>query len=100
MTEWEKFELWLDEIVGSGAASQIAAAMQNTGWRPPARVIETVEELDACDDFAILYWLDDSGLPHTYVAVQMKQHWASLAKVMPQDPFWPVTVVWESGDPR
>jgi len=53
------FEDLAEEIIAAGfhrdcTATDIADAILAAGWRPPARKIETVEELNAVSDMAII----------------------------------------------
>lgn len=89
---------WSDETEFDGAPVKIAYHLLSQGWRPPMRVIETVEELEALPDRAIIF--DKNG----DVYERRKNEWENIyispiyadedspAEIHPRGPF---RVVWE-----
>lgn len=79
-----------DEGTISGiGAGYIADVLLAAGWRPPARVIETVEELEALATGSVL--IDRQGLVHKGAAVQKYSRFILRR-------FGPLTLLWEPGD--
>ncbi|NIL77646.1 hypothetical protein [Rhodococcus sp. B10] len=71
----------------------LAEAVLAAGWRPPARLIESVEELDACVMETVIRDAD------TAVMERWNGGWVAVGYGVGQ-PKLSATVLWESGDPR
>lgn len=103
-----RFDL-VREIAGHGVrmhdAEAIADSVMAEGWRPPARRVETVEELDALPVGSVVRsdW-PKAAEPVGYVSVRFSDGWFTplhQTRVFPLGAGGgTVTVLWESGDPR
>lgn len=69
----------LNETEAAVTGACVAGAMAGLGWRPPARVVTTVEELDAL-------------VAHTVVRYCTRYGWGTAEKVA-CDRWWPAGVV-------
>lgn len=92
-----RFELW-----------KIADAVIAAGWRPPARVVEAVGDLGTLpplsvilgDDGYVYRSLETGGGAWKWFPLDTQDHLDRDMGVKPEDVAFPVTVLWESGDPR
>mgnify|MGYP003593333380 CR=1 FL=1 len=108
---WDELECWFEAEPGQfepGLTPQRAiTAMQNSGWRPPARVIESVEDLQTLPDRSIILDADDVTYRLNPWDVDREPRWypfdgpSAFARdfgVQAGDISFPVTVLWEPGD--
>ena len=87
--------LRLDETIGISDAQrrQVADLLAVAGWRPPARVVTTVAELDALTDGAVV--IDAAG----FVMMKPSRSWLVPGEEYPYHPSatdLPATVVLET----
>lgn len=52
--DWEELEMWIASFDAPPNPASVVKAMQNSGWREPIYSIDTVEELDALPDDAVI----------------------------------------------
>ncbi len=74
--------------------NRLAERILAAGWRPPARVIETYEELNALLNGAVVR--DDYGT--VFERCPGQGMWFMTGDEMPQGVALPVTLLWEPGD--
>lgn len=95
-------ELTYPPMGDPGDTERVADAVIAAGWRPPARVIETVEELDALPDGSII--LGGLRLGTNQRAIQRSRigwweiwtdGWFSSSELVDEMKLGPFTVVWE-----
>ncbi len=87
-----------------GTTEHLADAIVNAGWRPPARVVTTVEELDALAVGSVVVegdhgTPDDTGMGFKTmpgVFHRFPDGWYVVAGYGPRDVPLPALVLWES----
>lgn len=108
---WDELECWLDDSTGhvepGFTPQQIIRAMQNSGWRPPLRVIDSVETLAVLPNRSIILDAEDvtyrlnpwhmDSVPRWYPFDGSSAYERDFG-VQAGDISFPVTVLWESGD--
>ena len=88
MNARDKLADLLEEVIDFDI-EQIADVILKAGWRPPARVIETVEELEDLPRGSVL--IDRQGLVHKGEAIRKYSRFLLRR-------FGPLTLLWEPCD--
>ncbi|MFI7172325.1 hypothetical protein [Rhodococcoides fascians] len=61
--DWEELEMWIASFDAAPNPASVVQAMKNSGWRPPAQLVSTPEQLQ---DLKIATVLVEEGCSPTY----------------------------------